>query len=221
MHVRDLPVIGEMIDAALVYVSTLWRIVQRPFAFVHTIDFASDEERRRALKFLGAAIPLGYVIFSPALRQHAFAMGEILFGVIALLRFLLIVVLYHCAFWLVRARRPLWTSLVLGAYINGLYFPFVIATMLPGFLAIGPQFYFGSRSELTPAQTAALEEPLVLAAFLVFCAGFVFFFVLASRWWAVAYGASTWLSATLLAAMLVVAGLANTYVTPLMLRVWL
>jgi hypothetical protein len=47
-----------------------------------------------------------------------------------------------------------------------------------------------------------------------------FFFAVASRWWAKAFGASTWVSTALLLAAVVLAGLGNLYVLPLVTRLF-
>ncbi len=219
MHARDIPVLGELIDAVIIFASTLWRIVWHPFGFVQDIRFQDPSEPRRAFKFLGAGIAFGYLIISPALSKYNFAVSELLFGAIVLFRLLLIVVIYHVAFLVVGYRRPIGTSLILGSYINGVYFPFCMAVMLPGFLAIGPQYYFAlNERALTPEQTSALEEPLVLSAFVLFFIAFPIFYALASHWWAKAFGARIWTSALLLLAAFVLAGLANLYVIPLVVR---
>ena len=98
-----------------------------------------------------------------------------------------------------------------------------MVVMVPGYLAIGPQHFFGSLNdqELTPAQNAALEDPLVGLAFLLFLAAYPFFFALASCWWAKAFGTTVWKSAALLLVSIVLAGLVNFYVVPPAVRPFL
>ncbi len=223
MHARDIPVLGGLLDAVIVYASTVSRFVRRPFGFVDEIRFDDPEELKRASKFLGAGIALAYLFITPALSKHRFEVSEFLFGVVALLRLLLVTVLYHAAFLVVGHYRPIKTSLILGSYVNGLYFPFFMAVMVPGYLAIGPQHFFGTLNdqELTPEQKSGLEDPLVGLAFLFFLVAYPFFFALASHWWAKAYGAKAWMSAALLLAAIVLAGLVNVYVMPLAVRPFL
>ncbi len=223
MHARDIPVLGGLVDTVIVYVSTLGRFVRRPFGFADGIPFDDPEELKRASKFLGAGIALAYLFITPALSKHSFEVSELLFGIVALFRLLLITVIYHAAFLAVGHRRPIKTSLILGSYINGIYFPFFMAVMVPGYLAIGPQHFFGTLNdqELTAAQRSALEDPVVVLAFLLFLAAYPFFFALASRWWAKAYGANVWMSAALLLVSIVLAGLVNFYVIPPAVRPFL
>lgn len=223
MHARDIPVVGGLIDTALDFVSTVGRIARHPFGFVCKLAFDDPEEVRRAFKFIGAGIAFAYLILSPALSQHGFAIGELLFGCVVLLRLLLIVLIYHAAFLLAGYRRPVMTSLILGSYINGIYFPFFMATMLPAYLVIGPHVYFDPLAErlLTPSQVQALDAPLVRAAQIAFLVGYPFFYALATYWWAKAYGARIWISALLLLATLVLAALANVYALPHAIRPFL
>jgi hypothetical protein len=221
MHARDVPVLGDLIDAAVIFTTTLIRIGRNPFGFVHAICFDDPVATRRAFKFIGAGIAFAYMIISPALSKHNFEVSELRFGIVVLLRLLLVTAIYHAAFLVVGYRRPITTSLVLSSYINGVYFPFFMATMLPGYLAIGPKFYFEPLEQLAPAQVTALEHPLVLSAQALFFAGYPFFFALASYWWATAYCTKVWLSAALLLAAVVLAGLANLYVIPLVTRLFL
>jgi hypothetical protein len=221
MHARDIPVLGDLIDAAVVFAITLIRIGRHPFGFVHSVCFDNAIATRRAFKFIGAGIAVAYMIISPALSKHGFEVSELRFGIIVLLRLLLVTALYHAAFLVVVYRRPITTSLILSSYINGVYFPFFMATMLPGYLAIGPRYYFEPLEQLTPAQVSALEDPLVLSAQVLFLAGYPLFFALASYWWATAYGTKVWLSAALLIAAVIFAGAANLYVIPLVTRPFL
>lgn len=220
MHARDIPVVGGLLDTAFVFFETLARIARHPFGFVHTIPFNDPEEPRRAFKFIGAGIALAYLILTPALSRHGYQVGELLFGAVVLLRLLLVVMLYHLAFVVVGCRRPVMTSLVLGSYINGLYFPFFIAVMLPAYLVIGPQHYFDLmfQPQLTPQQVAALDEPLVRIAQVAFLVGYSFFFAVAADWWAKAFGARIWVSVALLLVVIVVAALANIHVFSHLLR---
>jgi hypothetical protein len=61
----------------------------------------------------------------------------------------------------------------------------------------------------------------VLSAQVLFLAGYPFFFALASYWWAAAYGTKVWLSAALLFAAVILAGVANLYVIPPITRPFL
>jgi hypothetical protein len=88
LQARDIPVLGELLDAIVICVSTLARIVRHPFGFVHEISFDDPDETRRAFKFLGAGIAFGYLLLSPALRKHSFEVSELLFGVLVLFRLL-------------------------------------------------------------------------------------------------------------------------------------
>ena len=194
MHARDVPVLGDLIDAVVVFATTLIRIGRHPFGFVHAISFDDPLAPRRAFKFIGAGIAFAYLIISPALSKHNFEVSEFRFGIVVLLRLLLVTAIYHAAFFVVGCRRPITKSLILSSYINGVYFPFFMATMLPGYLAIGPRYFFEPLAQLTPAQVSALEHPLVLSAQVLFLAGYPFFFALASYWWATAYGTRVWLS---------------------------
>ena len=219
MHARDIPVLGDLIDAAFIFAVTLGRIGRHPFGFVHAISFDGPMAPRRAFKFIGAGIAFAYLIISPALSKHSFEISELRFGVVVLLRLLLVTAIYHAAFLIVGYRRPITTSLILSSYINGVYFPFFMATMLPGYLAIGPQYYFEPLGgALTPEQVSALDHPLVLSAQVLLLVAYPFFFALASYWWATAYGTRVWLSAVLLFAAIILAGLGNLYAIPLVTR---
>jgi hypothetical protein len=221
MHARDIPVVGRLIDAAIVYGGTLARIARHPFRFVHGIAFDEPEEPRRALKFLGAAIAFGYLIMTPALARHGFKASQMQFGVVVLLRLALVTGLYHVAFLVAGYRQPIAKSLTLSSYINGVYFPLFMAIMLPGYLAIGPQSFFDPQSPSTPEALAAAEQdPVVLAALAVLLVAYPFFFAVASTWWARAFGASIWVSAALLVAAVLFAGVANTYVMPWITRLF-
>ena len=223
MHARDIPVLGGLIDSVVVYAATLGRIARHPFGFVRTIPFDDPQEPARAFKFIGAGIALAYLILSPALSKHGFAVGELLFGVLVLLRLLLIAVIYHAAFLVVGSRRPVMTSLILASYINGIYFPFFMATVLPAYLVMGPQSYFDPLAErlLTPQQVRDLDAPLVGGAQIMFLVGYPFFYSLTTYWWAKAYGTKIWLSASLLLVTLGLAALANLYVFPYVIRPFL
>lgn len=223
MHARDIPVLGGLFDAVIIFAYTLGRIVRHPFGFVHEIRFDDPEEPRRAFKFVGAGIAFGYLLISPALSKHSFEVSEFLFGVLVLIRLLLLAVIYHAAFLVVGYQRPIKTSLILASYINGVYFPFFMAVMAPGYLAIGPQYYFDALGDraLTPEQLSALDDPLVQAAVMLFLVAFPLFYALTSFWWAKAYGAKVWMSAVLLFATIVLAGLANLYILPLVVRPFL
>jgi hypothetical protein len=223
MQARDIPVLGGLLDAIIIFASTLTRIIRHPFGFVHEISFEDPEETRRAFKFLGAGIAFGYLLLSPALRKHSFEVSEFLFGVLVLFRLLLVAVIYHAAFLVVGHRRPIKTSLILGSYINGVYFPFFMAVMLPGYMAIGPQYYFDALNDraFTTEQISALEDPLVLPALLLFFLAFPIFYAVTCRWWASAYGANVWMSALLLFTAIAVAGLANFYILSPVVRPFL
>jgi hypothetical protein len=219
MHARDIPVLGDLIDTAIIFAATLDRIGRRPFGFVHTIAFEEPTAPRRAFKFIGAGIAFAYLIISPALSKHNFDVGELRFGVVVLLRLLLVTVIYHVAFFVVGYRRPIMTSLILSSYINGVYFPFFMATMLPGYLVIGPRYYFEPLGgALTPEQVSALDHPLVLSTQLLLLVTYPFFFALASYWWAKAYGTRVWLGAVLLFIAIILAGLVNLYILPTVTR---
>jgi hypothetical protein len=103
------------------------------------------------------------------------------------------------------------------------YFPFFMAVMLPGYLAIGPQYYFDALNDraLTPEQISALEDPLVLPALLLFFLAFPIFYAVTCRWWASAYGANIWISALLLFTAITMAGLANFYILSPVVRPFL
>ena len=221
MQARDIPVFGGLLEAAVLYARTVASLARHPFAFVHTIVFDDPGALRRAFKFVGAGIALAYLILTPALTRHGFDVGELRFGFVVLLRLLLVTVVYHAAFHVVGCRRPLSTSLILSSYLNGLYFPFFMAAMLPGYLAVGPAVYFDPGIVLTPEQVSGLGNPLVLSALALLLLAYPFFFAMASAWWARAYGASTALSAVLLLAALVVAGAINIYIVPFLTRLFI
>jgi len=220
MHARDIPVVGGLIDTALDFVSALGRIARHPFGFVHTLAFDDPDEMRRALKFIGAGIAFAYLIISPALNRHGFAIGELMFGVIVLLRLLVVGLLYHAAFLIVGYRRPVATTLILGSYINGIYFPFFMTVMLPAYLIIGPQPFFDPLAQpaLTPQQVQALDAPLVRFAQIAFFVVYPFFYAVVTYWWAKAYNARIWISAVLLLVALVLTALVNTYIFPFAIR---
>ncbi len=220
MHVRDIPVLGDVIDSGIVYASTLARFIRHPFAFVHTIAFDDPNALRRAFKFIGAAIALGYLIIGPALTRHSLDVGELRFGIVVLLRLLLITALYHAAFFAHGYRQPIVKSLILSSYINGVYFPFFMTAMLPGLLAAGPQSFFEPLSQVS-GQIPVEEQPLVALGYLLLLAAYPFFFAVTSAWWATAFGARVWLSAVLLLASVIVAGLGNFYVIPSITRLLL
>jgi hypothetical protein len=222
MHVRDIPVLGDVIDSAIAYVTTLARIVRHPFGFVHGIAFDDPEALKRAFKFIGAAIALAYVIIAPALTRHDFDVGELRFGVVVLLRLALVTALYHAAFFILGYRQPIGRSLILSSYINGVYFPIFMAAMLPILLAAGPQSFFDPLGQTpTPEALSASEDPLVVLATLLLLAVYPFFFAVASYWWAKAFNAKTWLSAALLLGAVVLAGVGNLYALPLVTRLFL
>jgi hypothetical protein len=222
MHARDIPVVGDLIDSALVYTNTLPQIVRHPFGFVHSIAFDDPETPRRAFKFIGAAIALGYLIVGPALTRHGFEVGELRFGIVILLRLLLVTALYHAAFLVAGYRQPFTKSLVLSSYINGVYFPLFMAIMLPGLLAGGPQSFFEPLGQaLTPEQLSAGEQSVAALAYLLFLAVYPFFFAITSYWWAKAFGAKMWLSAALLLVAVILAGLGNFYVLPSVTRLFI
>lgn len=223
MYARDIPVVGGLLDTGLTFLETLGRFARHPFGFVHSIPFADPEEPRRAFKFIGAGIALAYLILTPALSRHGYQVGELLFGVLVLLRLLIVVLLYHATFLLAGYRRPAMTSLILGCYINGLYFPFFMAVMLPAYLVIGPQPYFDPafQPQLTLEQAQALEAMPVRLAQIVFLVGYPIFYALATYWWAKAFGARIWVSALLLLVALVLAGIANFYLLSHLLRPFL
>jgi len=219
MHVRDIPVLGDVVDSAVVYVTTLARIVRHPFGFVHTIAFDEPDALRRAFKFIGAAIALGYLIISPALTRHGFDVGELRFGAVILLRLLLVTAIYHAAFLALGYRQPVAKSLILSSYLNGVYFPIFMAALLPDLLALGPQAFFQPFSE-RPTQLSVEEHWPVALGYLLLLVAYPFFFAVASTWWARAFGARVWLGAALLLASVVIAGLGNLYVLPWVTR-WL
>lgn len=217
MHVRDIPVVGELIDTAIVYAATLARIARHPFRFVHTIAFDDPDALRRGFKFIGAAIALGYLIIGPALTRHSFEVGELRFGIVVLLRLLLVTAIYHAAFLVVGYRQPVAKSLVLSSYINGAYFPIYMAAMLPGLLALGPQSFFEPLTESRTQLTVEEHLPVALGNLLLLVA-YPFFFAVACYWWAKAFGARIWLSSALLLASVVIAGLGNLFVLPWLTR---
>jgi hypothetical protein len=222
MHARDIPVLGDLIDASVIFVVTLGRIGRHPFGFVHGISFDDPMAPKRAFKFIGAGIALAYLIISPAMSKHSFEVSEFRFGLVVLLRLLLVTAIYHTAFFIVGYRRPTTTSLILSSYINGVYFPFFMATMLPGYLAIGPRYYFDPLGgALTPEQLSALDHPLVVSAQVLLLVTYPFFFALASYWWATAYGTRVWHSAVLLFTAIIIAGLGNLYILPMVTRPFL
>ena len=222
MHVRDIPVLGDVINSAIVYVTTLARIVRHPFGFVHTLAFDDPEALKRAFKFIGAAIALAYLIIAPALTRHDLDMGELRFGVLILLRLALITALYHAAFLIVGYRQPFAKSLILSSYINGVYFPLFMAAMLPAHLVFGPQSYFEPLSAGdTPADASVLELAAVALGYLLVIVVYPLFFAITSYWWAKAFNARIWLSVALLVVALVLAGVGNLYVLPLVTRLFL
>src|SRR5262249_39288531 len=70
----------------------------------------------------------------------------------------------------------------------------------------------GSIGAIPEADLSALALLLVV---------YPFFFAVASYWWARAFGASTWVSAALLLAAIVLAGLGNLYVLPQVTRLFI
>jgi hypothetical protein len=217
MHAGDIPVLGGLIDSAVVYATTLARIVRHPFGFVHTIAFDAPDALRRAFKFIGAAIALGYLIIGPALTRHDFDMGELRFGLVVLLRLLLITAIYHAAFLVLGYRRPVSKSLILSSYVNGAYFPIFMAAILPDLMALGPQAFFEPFSE-RPGQLTVEQHLPVLLGYLLLLAAYPLFFAITSYWWAKAFGARVWLSAVLLLASVALAGIGNLYVLPWVTR---
>ena len=215
MNARDIPVFGGLFDTLIILAVTLRRIARHPFGFVHEIRFDDPEEMSRAFKFIGAGIAVGYLLISPALSKHTFQINELLFGALVLFRLSLIAIIYHIAFLLAGCRRPIKTSLILASYINGIYFPFFMAVMLPLYLAIGPDSYFGKLPRGSSAEAVfRLDDPLSISALLVFLVVYPWFYSLTTYWWAKAYGSSLWLSALLLLLSLVIAGVANLYIAP-------
>ena len=217
MHARDIPVLGDLIDSAVVYATTLAKIVRHPFGFVHTIAFDDPQALRRAFKFIGAAIALGYLIIGPALTRHGFDVGELRFGVVILLRLLLITAIYHAAFLVLGYRQPIAKSLIISSYLNGVYFPIFMTAMLPHLLAVGPQSFFEPLSQ-APGQLSVEEQLPVALGYLLLIVAYPFFFAVATYWWAKAFGARVWLSAALLVASVVLAGIGNLYVLPWVTR---
>ena len=187
MHARDIPVLGEIIDSAIVYATTLARIARHPFGFVHTIAFDDPDALRRAFKFIGAAIALGYLIIGPALARHSFDVGELRFGVVILMRLLLVTAIYHAAFFVLGYRQPVAKSLILSSYLNGAYFPIFMTAMLPGLLALGPQSFFEPLTQ-EPTQLAIEEHLPVALGYLLLLVAYPFFFAVASTWWARVFG---------------------------------
>ena len=222
MHARDIPVLGGLIDSVIVYLTTLWQIVRHPFGFVHGIAFDDPDALRRAFKFIGAAIALAYLLIAPALTKHGFGVSQLRFGVVVLLRLSLVTAIYHAAFFIVGCRQPIAKSLILSSYLNGVYFPLFMATMLPGLLAGGPQNFFEPlRRAQTPEELSAQNDPLVVSALALLLVVYPFFFAVASYWWARTFGARTWMSAALLLAAIVLAGLGNLYVLPQVTRLFI
>jgi hypothetical protein len=220
MHARDIPVVGDLVDSAVAYATTLARIARHPFAFVHTIAFDDPQALQRAFKFIGAAIALGYLIIGPALTRHGFDVSELRFGVVVLMRLLLVTVIYHAAFFVLGFRQPVAKSLILSSYLNGAYFPIFMASMLPGLLTAGPQSFFDPLSQQS-GQFSMEEHPQVALGYLLLLVAYPFFFALASAWWAKAFGARVWLSAALLFASVILAGLGNLYVLTWLTRLLL
>jgi hypothetical protein len=220
MRVRDIPGIGRLIDSAVLYLTTLAKIARHPFRFADGIAFDDPEARRRAFRFLGTAIALAYLIVLPALARHGFDVGRLRFSVVVLLRLGLVTVLYHAAFLVAGYRQPLTKSLILSSYVNGVYFPLFMAAMLPGFLAAGPHGFFDPLGgTLAPGELAAGDElPVAAALALLLFVAYPFFFAVASVWWARAFGARTAVSAALLLAAVLLAGLGNFYVLPWITR---
>jgi hypothetical protein len=222
MHVRDIPILGDLIDTGIVYAATSVGIVRHPFAFVHGIAFDDPVALKRAFKFIGAAIALAYLIMTPALVRHGFDVGELQFGVLVLMRLALITVLYHAAFLVVGYRQPLAKSLILSSYLNGVYLPLHTAALLPAYLLFGPHAFFKPLSDgVTPAESSILELVVVLLGFLLVFVAYPLCLAVASYWWAKAYNARVWLSAVLLLATLVLAGLGNFYVLPWVTQLFL
>jgi hypothetical protein len=221
VHARDIPVVGGLIDTLVVYAVTLARIARHPFGFVHAIAFDDPEALRGAFKFLGAAIALAYLILTPALTRHGFAVSQLRFGVVVLLRLSLVTALYHALFFATGHRQPVAKSLILSSYVNGVYFPLFMAAMLPGLLAAGPQGFFEPLGRaLTPEELAAQSDPLVGVTLILLLLVYPVFFAIASYWWAKAFGARTWVSAALLLTAVVLAGIGNLYVLPLVTRLF-
>jgi hypothetical protein len=210
MHARDIPVLGGLIDSVIVYLTTLGQIVRHPFGFVHGIAFDDPEALRRAFKFIGAAIALAYLLIVPALTKHGFEVSQLRFGVVVLLRLSLVTAIYHAAFFIVGCRQPIAKSLILSSYLNGVHFPLFMATMLPGLLVAGPQDFFEPLGRAhTPEELYAQNDPLIVSA------------LATSDWWARTFGARTWMSAALLLAAIVLAGLGNLYVLPQVTRLFI
>src|SRR5262249_9664626 len=106
-------------------------------------------------------------------------------------------------------------------YANGAYFPLFMAIMLPNLIVMGPEaFITPTGRPLTPEELAAQANPLSALTGLLLLVVYPFFFALASRWWAKAFGASVWLSAALLLAAVVLAGAGNIYVLPRITRLF-
>lgn len=222
MHVRDIPILGGLIDTGVVFATTAVGIVRHPFAYVHGIAFDDPEALKRAFKFIGAAIALAYLIMTPALVRHGFDVGELQFGILVLMRLAMITVLYHAAFLAVGYRQPLAKSLILSSYLNGVYLPLHTAALLPGQLLFGPHAFFRPLSEgVTPVGASILEIVVVLLGILVVLVAYPLCLAVASYWWAKAYNAKVWLSAILLLATLVLAGLGNFYVLPWVTQLFL
>jgi hypothetical protein len=215
MHLRDIPILGGLIDTGVVFATTSVGIVRRPFAYVHGIAFDDPEALKRALKFIGAAVAVTYLIMTPALVKHGFDVGELQFGALVLMRLAMITVLYHAAFLAVGYRQPLTKSLILSSYLNGVYVPLHTAALLPAYLHFGPHAFFKPLSQgVTPADASILEVVVVLLGFLLVFVAYPLCLAVATYWWAKAYNARIWLSALLLLATLVLAGLGNFYVLP-------
>ncbi len=219
MNARDIPVLGDLCNSVIEFVTTLRRIAPHPFAFVHTISFDDPEELKRAFKFIGAGIALAYLVITPALSKYDRGVNEFLFGSLVLFRILLVVVIYHLVFLIIGRRQPFKKSLILGSYINGIYFPFLIAAMLPILLVVGPDSVFDAQSkvEYKTEQTPTFNDWLSLLSLLIIMTAVPLFYAVTSYWWAKVYETKIWLSAVLLFVAVFLAWLANYYIiSPLM-----
>jgi hypothetical protein len=214
MRIEEIPVIGDVLDAAVFYVASLARILRRPFGFVDSLDFAAAGTVSDASRFLGIGIAVGYTLFTAALTAHDFQLSEFSFGLVVLLRLAVVVMLYHLLLVFTGQHPSLKRSYILGCFINGVWFPLWTALTLPAYLAVGPKVYLDPSQSLDRQQELMLQHLSVGIPYLAMLLLFSIFFAVTAWWWSRATGARYWLGIILLAVAIALSGLANRFVLP-------